>query len=315
MVGLLRSDELHLLGTHLGVRGGLGFPEDLPHDRHVPSLVTCEVGGDEIGIWGSEVGDRVGEITADVRLPVRPCDLVDDLRGVIADSVDGLTPTIALKSRRSPLGPSYEAGTVFAKEYVAGGLPEPTELRDDALRMATLLGRVYEAEDTDPRAPGPPPEVTAVVEASALAAGKAPKATSAGFRPNAAQRKAIELRGMEVAEVALHEWGWTSVTNTSAAKPYDFHCQAGDDELYVEVKATAADGSSVILTRNEVDHVRANYPQTALAIVANVTPPFDEGSEATGGDLSIIYPWTIADSRLSVISYVYETPAEEAESW
>lgn len=239
----------------------------------------------------------------------------DWARKVISNDAEGLSSAIDLKSRRSPLGPAYEAGTVVVVAYTTEQIPDVGQLKVDALRMARLLGRVYEAEAIDPSAPGVSPEVSQVVEASAVAAGKPVVRTTAGFRPNAQQRKAIEERGMLVAREALVDWGWNRVTDTSAKMPYDFHCQAGEHELYVEVKATSSDGAAVILTRNEVAHVRANFPDTALAVVSQVQPPTGDEDEATGGVLSFVHPWQVSDSDLSVISFVYTPPVKETEIW
>jgi hypothetical protein len=120
---------------------------------------------------------------------------------------------------------------------------------------------------------------------------------------------------MEVVAAALADWGWAQITDSSANKPYDFHCLDGEEELFVEVKATTGDGSSVVLTRNEVDHARVNYPRTALAVVSRITPPGADGGAATGGVLRFVVPWEIDESRLSVVSYVYQSPGDEGELW
>ena len=107
--------------------------------------------------------------------------------GTPADMAD----TIDLQSRRSNLGPSYEAGTVFALEYGADSIPGSAQLRADAIRVGRLLGTLYEAEG-DPGAPGLPPEVREAVDTAATTAGKAATlSSSAGFRPNAEQRSGV----------------------------------------------------------------------------------------------------------------------------
>jgi len=231
-------------------------------------------------------------------------------RGVLGEDTEGLSDSISLKSRRSPLGPSYEAGTVVALGYRRSSIPPDERLRADALRMAELLGRIYTEEASDPAAPGVPPEVNAAREAAARTAGKPlPKSGFAGFRPDARQRKAIEDRGMEIARQALTQ-EWESVVDTSANRPYDFHCRSGERELFVEVTATIKDGSEVILTRNEVVHSRSKYPDTALAIVSGVTPPEAHEDLATGGVLTLLCPWQADDADLSVVSYVYRVPTD-----
>lgn len=151
------------------------------------------------------------------------------------------------------------------------------------------------------------------VEASAVAAGKS-VGRGVGFQPNAAQRKAIELWAMKLARRALQQWGWEKVTDVSSERSYDFHCQSGDDELYVEVKGTTSNGSQLILTRNEIEHTRSTYPNTALAIVTNINPGL-HGEGPSGGQVAFLYPWMIDEGRLSPISYVYMTPTDETELW
>jgi hypothetical protein len=232
---------------------------------------------------------------------------------VIAEQTGDLSVDISSQSRRSNLGPAYEAGTVVVKPYAAPLLATGDELVADAVRFGRLLGMIYRAEDEDPGAPVLSPEIRLAVEGSAVAAGKSIN-RSVGFQPNAAQRKAIELWAMRVVREALHEWGWETVTDVSATQSYDFHCQSGPDELHVEVKGTTSSGSQLVLTRNEIDHIRANYPNTALAVVLNIKPGIED-ADPSGGEIVFIYPWAIDDGLLSPISFVYMTPMDAAEPW
>ena len=80
--GIIRSEspnELYLFGVDLLVRRGVRLPQELPPNREVTALRTCEVGLDETAVRASEVVDAVGEVFADVHLAVRIRDLVDDL--------------------------------------------------------------------------------------------------------------------------------------------------------------------------------------------------------------------------------------------
>ena len=77
----------------------------------------------------------------------------------------------------------------------------------------------------------------------------------------------------------------------------------------------SGDGSAVVLTRNEVEHVRTNHPNTALAILSEIVPPTGGDEPATGGTLSFIHPWTVSDTQLSVIAYIYTPSPDEKEPW
>lgn len=73
-----QPDELDLLATDLAIRRGLRLPEDLFPDREVAELFGREVCGDERAVRTPEVVRASGSILADVDLPVRVGDLVDD---------------------------------------------------------------------------------------------------------------------------------------------------------------------------------------------------------------------------------------------
>jgi hypothetical protein len=130
-----------------------------------------------------------------------------------------------------------------------------------------------------------------------------------GFRGSAEQRKAIEDHSMAVAEHHLKTLGWSTITDTSAGNPYDFHCtnNAGD-ELYVEVKGTTSNGDKLILTRGEVELHRKQFPNNALIVVYQIQLDDEPELAATGGQVRFISPWEIDDEQLEVIDYHYDAP-------
>jgi hypothetical protein len=71
MLGLNQSD--------LGVRRGLGFPDNLLADSEVPALVSREIPGNQTLIGAAEIVDTVSQILANVNLSIRIGDFVDDL--------------------------------------------------------------------------------------------------------------------------------------------------------------------------------------------------------------------------------------------
>lgn len=185
-------------------------------------------------------------------------------------------------------------------------MPRATNFRVSAEQWQALRGLLDGSgtEDSDDRS-----EVVQLAEEAAeILAGKPPPATQ-GFRPNAQQRRAIELRAMDVGRDFLTNLGW-SVRDVSRdpAHPFDLHATRSDgSELEVEVKGTTSAGTKVLLTRNEV--ARASSLDTAaLAVVANIRIDDGQQPNATGGDLSFHHPWTPAPERLKAISYAYEVP-------
>ncbi len=137
------------------------------------------------------------------------------------------------------------------------------------------------------------PEIEDAFDAVATNAGR--RSRGQGFRLSQEDRRAIEMRAMEVAQDHLESSGW-KVEDVSTTESYDFHCTrrgAPGTVLYVEVKGTTGDGSAVLLTPNEVELARARHPDTALLIVSGVSlqRDADDGVVASGGALDELAPW------------------------
>jgi hypothetical protein len=120
---------------------------------------------------------------------------------------------------------------------------------------------------------------------------------------DAAARKAVEMRAMEVAKNALSKQ-WPEVMDVSATQSFDFHCKYGDEELLVEVKGSTGDGSSVILTANEAKLAKDRYPKVALYLVTKIqlqiTPT---GVSASGGEETIYDPFDLNSHSLEPVAF------------
>lgn len=129
-----------------------------------------------------------------------------------------------------------------------------------------------------------------------------------GYGLSAAERRAIEMRAVEVTTTYLEsETGghWT-VRDVGSTHSYDLHATRGAETLYVEVKGTTTAGAEVLLTRNEVELHRAMHFHNMLAIVTGITlDRRGEAPSATGGDLEVTSPWRIADESLVPLAYRY----------
>lgn len=138
--------------------------------------------------------------------------------------------------------------------------------------------------------------------------GSGPKHQKARVkRLSAEQRRSVELRAMKVAESYLKSQGWSSVVDTSAGNPFDFHCKRSGAEIWVEVKGTTSTGSSVVLTRNEVAHHRSVHPRSSLIIVHGIRLSGKYRTVASEGTLFEICPWRIRDVDLDPIGFDYTT--------
>jgi hypothetical protein len=200
------------------------------------------------------------------------------------------------------------AHTVLSKLDVLQ-MPRATNFRVSTEQWQALRGLLEHSgtEDSDDRSEG----VRLAEETAEILAGK-PRRAAQGFRPNAQQRRAIEMRAMDVGRDFLTSLGWiVQDVSRDPAHPFDLHATRSDgSELEVEVKGTTSAGTKVLLTRNEV--VNASTLDTAaLVIVANIRLGTDaQRPDAAGGDLSFHHPWTPDPDRLQAISYAYEVPPQ-----
>ena len=227
---------------------------------------------------------------------------LDAKRGSRTDLIE----KIELHSRRSDLGPAYEASTAFAFKYSLNTIPDNEQLEADVLFLAALLGEIYQLEMQGPVAVGIPPEIQELDDAVAKAAGKKGR-SSQGFRLNSTHRKAIELRAMELAKVELISRGCVNIRDTSQGNPFDYQCTLAGEEIFVEVKGTVSSGDVVILTRGEVELHRGKFPNNMLVLVHGIQLTGENFDQAISGAVQVTSPWAIAEDSLTVVAYNYKT--------
>lgn len=230
-------------------------------------------------------------------------------RGVLGLDLDARSDLVAEIDLQTTarLGAGYEVGNVVAIEYRLDDIPADAQLAEDLRSLTELLGKLYLAEERAIAIPGEPaPEVSDAIAAIDRAAGR--RGRRQGFRLTAAEKSAIEKRAvLAAAEYLLSEagGGW-SVKDVGATSSFDLDARRGDERLYVEVKGTTSLGEEIILTRNEVELHRSEYPQNMLIVVSgigldrSVTPPV-----ASGGTMRVVAPWLIAEDHLAPIAFRY----------
>lgn len=151
---------------------------------------------------------------------------------------------------------------------------------------------------------GDAPEVR---EARTMIQEFAGRAHGRGFLRSSEARIALERYAMRLADAYYRGAGW-EVTDVSRFQPFDLRCtRPEEEELRVEVKATRGDGSTVLLTPNEVEHSRSNQPRVELFIVSNLelddTP---EGElHVRGGKAFRIPMWVAEEENLTALGYSY----------
>lgn len=140
-----------------------------------------------------------------------------------------------------------------------------------------------------------------------------------GFKPDQAERKAIEDRAMEAARKHYADDDWLeNDADTEACKsnPFDLILRRNGEIKHVEVKGTTGAGITVILTEGEVKHVRDGCEATepchtvALFILTGIeiAKGTDGKPKATGGRKQVHDPWHLTDG-LQAKTYSYLVPS------
>jgi hypothetical protein len=139
-----------------------------------------------------------------------------------------------------------------------------------------------------------------------------------GFKPDQAERKAIEELAMEAARKHYADDDWLeNDADTEACKsnPFDLILRRNGEIKHVEAKGTTGAGITVILTEGEVKHVRDGCEATepchtvALFILTGIeiAKGADGKPKATGGHKQVHDPWHLTDG-LQAKTYSYLVP-------
>jgi len=128
------------------------------------------------------------------------------------------------------------------------------------------------------------------------------RAQGQGFGLNVAERQAVEALAMQSAKAYYRKKNYT-VKDVSHHKSYDLECHRHGKELHVEVKGTTTLGTTVFLTKGEVDHAEKQASgTTALYILHSIKLV---GKVASGGIADIRDPWQIKPKNLVPVGYKY----------
>lgn len=127
-------------------------------------------------------------------------------------------------------------------------------------------------------------------------------------RMDAARNRAVEHRAMAAADHHFRRSGWCTKDVSLSKIGYDIRCRKGSKELHVEVKGVSGDGSTVNLTRNEVDHARKCNNIPVLYVLSEVDVEYRCGGTpiASGGNERVYCPWDVdQDGNLEAMNYSY----------
>ena len=212
-------------------------------------------------------------------------------RSIISEhgSVGDFVDQIALNAR-APLPKTFEHATAIAKRISYDDI-DTTDFDSLLSQSAIYLRTVYEAQRSGfdlTHADQAEIEIQDIIKPQ-----RKRQSGSQGFGLSAPQKKAVELRAMELTQGWLESNGYT-VKDTSANKPYDLLASKDSITTKVEVKGTtSSDPSAILMTANEVELHRSEKGSTTLAIVSEIklvksTPP-----TASGGKLEVLIGWDI----------------------
>lgn len=139
-------------------------------------------------------------------------------------------------------------------------------------------------------------------------------AAGQGRSMNHLRNRAVEMHAMDGAKsyFSSEQGGaWTVTDVSSQGKGYDLHCIRGNDQLRVEVKGTVGAGTSVILTKNEVNQAHEHPETSILFLVCMIDAEERDGQWiCRGGYNRILRRWDPrARGQLEVEQYKYTLPA------
>jgi hypothetical protein len=208
---------------------------------------------------------------------------------------------------KGDLASAYERGTAYAIYYSRDAIPTAKALLDDIKAMATLLSKLYDAQDFGREPGAEPPDVALLLAAAEDISRGSPRghSTGQGFGLSAPERHAIELHAMKIAGEALVADGF-SIKDTSKNKPYDFEATKKNRNCIVEVKGTTAQLSSILLTVGEVRAHNREAPQNILIVVSEIELTGGPGDiVASGGTMTKYDPWVIDEAKLRPLTFQY----------
>jgi hypothetical protein len=207
---------------------------------------------------------------------------------------------------------AYEDASILAREYQSGQIPADERLLSDLFQMLPLLARLYGDETV--HAPADP-ESGGVIDQDGDDRGDS---STQGRTMDPDLRRKIELRAEDHAVEYFTEQGWTVRRVGHLKLGYDLECtNAAGGRLHVEVKGTRTLGDRILLTANEVLHVRQAGQcgaEHALYVLSQIQVESESPIRCTGGESNPIQPWTINDQDLLATQYSLAIPQRIRQS-
>lgn len=201
---------------------------------------------------------------------------------------------------------SFEKATILCKTYDVASITNE-QLSDSICKALALLSTIYEhcSELNDlAQSDISKSDIEAVINPT-----KKNLNTRQGYGLSSTERKAVELRAMDVVAEYLSKQGF-ELKNTSSTHSYDYLATKNGTSIKVEVKGTTSGMvDSVMMTSNEVELHTNEAGTTALAIVSDIEfIERGEKAKCSGGKLEYFYPWDISTWKLEPKAYLVIRP-------
>ena len=141
------------------------------------------------------------------------------------------------------------------------------------------------------------------------------KQSGQGYLADAKRRKIVEDYAMVVARRQLERRKFKNIRDVSQQKKWgcDYLANLDGQQYFIEVKGSSGDGSSVILTKNEVKTSEKNPGRSALIVVPSVRINDDLATQEVE-TVAFIAPWSIEKSDLEATEYRYTVPKSKTKT-
>jgi len=226
-------------------------------------------------------------------------------RGSISSEHGGLgefVDQIALNAR-APLPKTFERATVIAKRISFIDI-NTTDFDSLFSQSAAYLRTIYESQQSGFDLSHA--DQTELEIQDILKPHRKRQSSSQGFGLSAQEKKAVELRAMELTKVWFERKGY-AVKDTSANKPYDLLASKNKIKTKIEVKGTtSSDPNAILMTANEVDLHRSEKGLTSLVIVSEIKLVKSNPPAVSGGKLEVFLEWDIDEWLTTPTSFRVE---------
>jgi hypothetical protein len=248
--------------------------------------------------WDSDKGDLIQSSDAEIQERIEWAQHIVTQsridRSTFSDTIDIGSPL--------PLPKSFEKATIYCKTFYVDSLDE-SEILSIIDQGLVILKPIYEAYSSlsDLKTS----DIATIEIESAVNPTKKHSGSRQGYGLNAKERKAVELRAMDITKNYLNEQGYKA-KDVSASQSFDYLAINESREVKVEVKGTTSGkADAILMTANEVKLHLNSEEDTAVAIVSGIVF-LERGTspKCTGGTLEYRDPSNIQDWDIEPSAYV-----------